>query len=152
MMSRYYKDPVSTEKAFSDGWLRSGDVARMDQDGFFYIDGRMKDVIISGGENIYPVPIEGFLRGHPAVKDAAVFGICDCRMGEAAAAKVCLTQPGACTEGELLAFCRKLPKFQRPRKIFFGEVPRNPTGKIDKAALRREYSPKHPFQDNIRQE
>lgn len=152
MMSRYYKDPVSTEKAFCDGWLRTGDVARMDQDGFFYIDGRMKDVIISGGENIYPVPIEGFLRGHPAVKDAAVFGICDCRMGEAAAAKVCLTQPGACTEGELLAFCQKLPKFQRPRKIFFGEVPRNPTGKIDKAALRREYSPKHPFQDNIRQE
>lgn len=151
MMSRYYKDPASTEKALSGGWLHTGDVARMDSEGFFYVDGRMKDIIISGGENIYPVPIEEFLRGHPAVKDAAVFGICDCRMGEVVAAKVCLTQPGACTEEELLAFCGKLPKFERPRRIFFGEVPRNPTGKIDKVALRKEYSPKHPFQNKIHQ-
>ena len=109
----------------------------------------MKDVIISGGENVYPVPIEDFLRKHPAVKDAAVFGICDCRMGEIVVAKVCLTEPGACTEEELLEFCQQLPKFERPRKIFIGEVPRNPTGKIDKKALRKQYSPQHPFRDKI---
>ena len=149
MMSRYYKDPVSTDKALAGGWLHTGDVARMDRDGFFYIDGRMKDVIISGGENVYPVPIEDFLRKHPAVKDAAVFGICDCRMGEIVVAKVCLTEPGACTEEELLEFCQQLPKFERPRKIFIGEVPRNPTGKIDKKALRKQYSPQHPFRDKI---
>lgn len=149
MMSRYYKDPVSTEKALAGGWLHTGDVARMDRDGFFYIDGRMKDVIISGGENVYPVPIEDFLRKHPAVKDAAVFGICDCRMGEIVVAKVCLTEPGACTADELLEFCQSLPKFERPRKIFLGDIPRNPTGKIDKKALRKQYSPQHPFQNKI---
>ena len=149
MMSRYYKDPASTEKALAGGWLHTGDVARMDPEGFFYIDGRMKDVIISGGENVYPVPIEDFLRKHPAVKDAAVFGICDCRMGEIVVAKVCLTEPDACTAEDLLEFCQALPKFERPRKIFLGDIPRNPTGKIDKKALRKQYSPQHPFQNKI---
>lgn len=149
MMSRYYKDSASTEKALGGGWLHTGDVARVDQDGFFYVDGRIKDIIISGGENVYPVPIEGFLRKHPSVKDAAVFGICDCRMGEIVVAKVCLAEPDVCTAEELMDFCQALPKFERPRKIFIGEVPRNPTGKIDKVALRKEYSPKHPFQDKI---
>lgn len=146
MMSRYYKDPEATAQALAGGWLHTGDVARMDSDGFFYIDGRMKDVIISGGENVYPVPIEDFLRTHPGVKDAAVFGICDCRLGEVIAAQVSLTQADACTAEELLTFCQQLPKFERPRKIFIGEVPRNPTGKIDKVALRKLHSPKHPFQ------
>jgi len=121
-MSRYYKDPEATAQALAGGWLHTGDVARMDSDGFFYIDGRMKDVIISGGENVYPVPIEDFLRTHPGVKDAAVFGICDCRLGEVIAAQVSLTQADACTAEELLTFCQQLPKFERPRKIFIGDV------------------------------
>lgn len=140
MMSCYLKDPESTKKALSGGWLHTGDVARMDEDGFFYIDGRIKDIIISGGENVYPVPVETYLRTHPAIKDAAVFGIPDKRMGEAVAAKVCLEVGRECTEEELLEFCSKLPKYERPHRIFFGNVPRNATGKIDKVTLRKEYA------------
>ena len=140
MMRCYYKDPDSTEKALSGGWLHTGDVARMDEDGFFYIDGRIKDIVISGGENVYPVPIETFLRTHPAIKDAAVFGIPDERMGEAVVAKVSLEVGMSCTEAELLAFCLQLPKYKRPHRIFFGNVPRNATGKIDKVSLRRQYA------------
>ena len=131
------------------GWLHTGDLAKTDEDGFYYIVSRSKDIIISGGENIYPVPIEEFLRTHPAVQDAAVFGICDCRLGEAVVAQVELKEGHSCTEESLLAFCDSLPRFQRPRKIFLGPVPRNPTGKIDKKALRKMYSPEHPFTNQI---
>lgn len=149
VMRGYYKDPEQTAEAIQDGWLHTGDLAKQDGDGFYYIVGRIKDVIISGGENVYPVQIEDFLRTHPAVQDAAVFGICDCRLGEAVVAQVELKSGAACTEEELMAFCRGLPRFQRPKKIFLGEVPRNPTGKIDKKALRNQYSSKHPFTNHI---
>lgn len=145
VMPGYYKDPELTRKTIVDGWLHTGDLARMDQEGFVYTVGRIKDVIISGGENVYPVPIEEFLRSHPAVRDAAVFGIREDRLGEIVAAQVELAEGAECTEEELAGFVRKLPRFQRPRRIFIGKVPRNPTGKIDKKALRSKYSPPPPI-------
>ena len=105
----------------------------------------MKDIIISGGENIYPVQIEDFIRTHEAVEDVAVFGLCDCRLGEAVAAQIQLKPGSTCSEEEMREFCARLPRYQRPGRFFFGEVPRNPTGKIDKVALRKKYSPPHPL-------
>ena len=102
MMRCYYHDPETTAAALAGGWLHTGDLARTDEDGFYYIVGRMKDIIISGGENIYPVQIEDFLRTHPAVQDAAVFGICDCRLGEAVVAQIELKDGFSCTEASFL--------------------------------------------------
>lgn len=145
MMRCYYRDPDTTAAALEGGWLHTGDLARTDGDGFYYIVGRMKDIIISGGENIYPVQIEDFIRTHEVVEDVAVFGLCDCRLGEAVAAQIQLKPGSTCSEEEMREFCARLPRYQRPGRFFFGEVPRNPTGKIDKVALRKKYSPPHPF-------
>ncbi len=138
-MKGYYRDPEATAAVLKDGWLLTGDVAREDEDGFIYLVDRKKDVIISGGENIYPVQVEDFLHGHEAIKDVAVIGLPDERLGEIAAAIIQLKRGHACTEEDILAFCSALPRYKRPRKIIFDKVPRNPTGKIDKPALRREY-------------
>ncbi len=141
----YYKNPEMTALTLADGWLHTGDLSKQDADGFYYIVGRMKDIIISGGENVYPVPIEEFIRKHPAVQDTAVFGIADSRLGEIVAAQIELKEGHACSVEEMDAFCQALPRFQRPRKIFLGEVPRNPTGKIDKNVLRRRHAAGDPF-------
>ena len=111
----------------------------MDEDGFIYLVDRKKDVIISGGENIYPVQIEDFLRSHEAIKDAAVIGLPDKRLGEIAAAIIELKPGFECTEEEINKFCLVLPRYKRPRKIIFDKVPRNPTGKIEKPRLREKY-------------
>jgi len=139
VMKCYYKDPEATAKVLKDGWLYTGDIARMDEDGFFYLVDRKKDVIISGGENIYPVQIEDFLRGHNAIKDAAVIGLKDKRLGEIAAAIIELKDGFTCTEEEINSFCMALPRYKRPRKIIFDKVPRNSTGKIEKTRLREKY-------------
>ena len=97
------------------------------------------EVIISGGENLYPVQIEDFLRSHPAVKDVAVIGLPDKRLGEIAAAIISIKEECTCTEEEITAFCQKLPRYKRPHKIIFADVPRNPTGKIEKPKLREKY-------------
>lgn len=139
VMKCYYKDPKATEAVLKDGWLLTGDMARMDEDGFIYLVDRKKDVIISGGENIYPVQVEDFLRSHDGIKDAAVIGLPDKRLGEIAAA-VIETKPGVTlTEEEIMEFCRPLPRYKRPRRIIFDKVPRNPTGKIEKPRLREKY-------------
>lgn len=139
LMKCYYNDPEATAAAIKDGWLFTGDMARMDEDGFIYLVDRKKDVIISGGENIYPVQIEDFLRAHDAIKDVAVIGLLDQRVGEIAAAIIELKPGRQCTEEELRAFCASLPRYKRPRKIIFDKVPRNPTGKIEKPRLREKY-------------
>ena len=119
--------------------LLTGDMAKLDDDGFIYLVDRKKDVIISGGENIYPVQIEDFLRAHDKIKDVAVIGLPDKRLGEITAAIIEL-QPGeAMTEGDIDAFCLGMPKYKRPKRIIFADVPRNPTGKIEKPALREKY-------------
>ena len=122
-----------------DGWLSTGDMARQDEQGFIYLVDRKKDVIISGGENIYPVQVEDFLRAHPSIKDAAVIGLPDQRLGEIAAAIIELKEGFSCTEEEIEKFCLDLPRYKRPRRVIFAEIPRNPTGKIEKPKLRQIY-------------
>ena len=139
VMKCYYKDPEATAKTIREGWLLTGDMARMDEDGFIYLVDRKKDVIISGGENIYPVQIEDFLRAHGAIKDVAVIGLPDKRVGEIAAAIIELKPGCVCTEEEINAYCKSLPRYKRPRRIIFDEIPRNPTGKIEKPRLREKY-------------
>jgi long-chain acyl-CoA synthetase len=139
VMKCYYNDPEATKTVLKDGWLFTGDVARMDEDGFIYLVDRKKDVIISGGENLYPVQIEDFLRGYEAIKDVAVIGLPDQRLGEIAAA-IIEPKPGyKCTEEEIKEFCSSMPRYKRPRRIIFDKVPRNPTGKIEKPRLRDKY-------------
>lgn len=139
VMKCYYNDPEATAAVLQDGWLFTGDMARMDEDGFVYLVDRKKDVIISGGENIYPVQIEDFLRGHKAIKDVAVIGLPDKRLGEIAAAIIELKPDYKCSEEEIIAFCSAMPRYKRPRRIIFDDVPRNPTGKIEKPRLRNKY-------------
>ena len=140
LMTCYYNDPEATAAVLKDGWLFTGDMSRMDADGFIYLVDRKKDVIISGGENIYPVQIEDFLRGHDAIKDVAVIGLPDQRLGEIAAAIIELKPDRECTETDIIDFCAALPRYKRPRKIIFDDVPRNPTGKIEKSRLRDKYA------------
>ena len=140
VMKCYYKDEKATAEVLSDdGWLYTGDMAEESEDGFIYLVDRKKDVIISGGENLYPVQIEDFLRKHNAIKDVAVIGLPDPRLGEIAAAIISVKEDATLTESEVQDFCIGLPRYQRPRKIIFAEVPRNPTGKIEKPKLRKMY-------------
>ena len=140
VMKCYYKDPEATAATINDGWLRTGDMAAEDEDGFIFLVDRKKDVIITGGENIYPVQIEDFLRGHDKIKDAAVIGLADQRLGEVAAAIIEIKQGTDCGEEEIMRFCEQLPRYKRPHKVIFAEVPRNATGKIEKPKLRDMYS------------
>ena len=140
VMTCYYKDEKATREVLRDGWLYTGDMAMQDPDGFIYLVDRKKDVIITGGENLYPVQIEDFLRAHEAIKDVAVIGLPHPRLGEIAAAIIELKPGVACTEEDIEQFCKQLPRYKRPRKIIFAEVPRNPTGKIEKPKLRKMYS------------
>ena len=139
VMVCYYKNPKATAEVLKDGWLYTGDMARSDEDGFISLVDRKKDVIISGGENLYPVQIEDFLRHNPKVHDVAVIGLPDRRLGEIAAAIIQVADGQTCTEEEINLFCKELPRYKRPRKIIFDRVPRNPTGKIEKPALREKY-------------
>ena len=135
----YYKNPEATAEVLKGEWLWTGDMARMDEDGFIYLVDRKKDVVISGGENLYPVQIEDFLRGFDKIKDVAVIGLPHARLGEIAAAIVEVKEDVTCTEEEINAFCLALPRYKRPRKIIFDKIPRNPTGKIEKPVLREKY-------------
>lgn len=137
MMSRYYKNEDATAEALAGGWLHTGDIARRDEDGYYYIVDRKKEVVISGGENIYPQRVENFLRQLSGVKDVGVFGLRHCRLGEAAVAQVELAPGFSYTEEAVLDYCQGLPRFERPLRVFFGHVPRNPTGKIEKQVLRQ---------------
>ena len=139
VMECYYHDPKATAEVLIDGWLHTGDMARQDEDGFYFLVDRKKDVIISGGENLYPVQIEDFLAACPKVHDVAVIGLPDPRLGEIAAAIIQVKEGETCTEEEINQFCMDLPRYKRPRKIIFADVPRNPTGKIEKPKLRQKY-------------
>ncbi len=140
VMKCYFNNPEATAESLKDGWLFTGDMAREDEDGFIYLVDRKKDLIITGGENIYPVQIEDFLRAHDAVKDSAVIGLPDHRLGEIVAA-IIECKPGAsCSEADIAQYCGALPRYKRPRRIIFDKVPRNPTGKIEKPRLREKYA------------
>jgi acyl-CoA synthetase (AMP-forming)/AMP-acid ligase II len=114
-------------------------MARRDEDGFIFLVDRKKDVIITGGENIYPVQIENFLAGHPDIKDVAVIGLPEPRLGEITAAIIEVKPGKTLSESDVDEFCRELPRYKRPRKLIFANVPRNATGKIEKPKLRETY-------------
>ena len=139
VMQCYYKNPEASAEVLKDGWLFTGDMAKEDEEGFIYLVDRKKDVVISGGENLYPVQIEDFLRGFDKIKDVAVIGLPDARLGEIAVAIIEIKEGETCTEAEINAFCMDMPRYKRPKKIFFDTVPRNPTGKIEKPVLREKY-------------
>lgn len=139
VMECYFNNPQATEEVLKDGWLYTGDVAKEDADGFIYLVDRKKDVIVSGGENLYPVEIENFIRKNEKVNDVAVIGLPDSRQGEIAGAIIELKAGLTCTEEEMNTFCLDLPRYKRPRKIIFAAVPRNATGKIEKPKLRKLY-------------
>jgi acyl-CoA synthetase (AMP-forming)/AMP-acid ligase II len=140
VMKCYYKDPEATAAVLKDGWLYTGDMAMEDEDGFIFLVDRKKDVIITGGENIYPVQIEDFLRGFEKIKDVAVIGVPDHRLGEISAAVIELKPGAESSREEIMRFAEDLPRYKRPRTVIFDKVPRNPTGKIEKPALRVKYA------------
>ena len=140
VMKCYYKDEAATKEVLADGWLLTGDMAEEDEEGFIWLVDRKKDVIITGGENLYPVQIENFLRQQiPAIKDVAVIGLPDKRLGEIAVAVIEIKEGFTLTEEEVITASNGLPRYKRPRKIIFAEIPRNPTGKIEKPTLRKRY-------------
>ncbi|MCQ2440533.1 MAG: acyl--CoA ligase [Clostridia bacterium] len=139
VMKCYYKDEKATDEILKDKWLYTGDMAKEDEDGFIYLVDRKKDVIITGGENLYPVQIEDFLRRHEAIKDVAVIGLPDERLGEIDAAIIEVKEGYSLSEDEVNEFCTDMPRYKRPRKVIFADVPRNPTGKIEKPKLREIY-------------
>lgn len=141
VMKEYYKNPEKTAETIKNGWLYTSDMAKMDNEGFIYLVDRKKDVVISGGENIYPVEIESVLQSHPKIYDVGVIGIPDERLGEIALAVIDPTPGETLTEEEVNQFCEQnLPRYKRPRRIIFDQVPRNPTGKIEKPKLRQKYA------------
>ena len=139
VMSEYYKNPEATSATLLDGWLLTGDMARVDEDGFIWLVDRKKDVIITGGENIFPVEIEDFLMENAKFQDVAVIGLQDERLGEIVTAIIKVKPGMEMTEEEAFNYCEGLPRYKRPRKIIFDDVPRNPTGKIEKPKLRKKY-------------
>ena len=139
-MREYWNRPEATAETLKDGWLYTGDVAVMDEDGFVVIQDRMKDMIISGGENVYPAEIEGVLIAHPQILEAAVIGQPSEKWGESPLAVV-VRKDAALTAEAVLAYCRdKLAGYKRPQAVeFVDEIPRNPSGKILKRILREQY-------------
>jgi fatty-acyl-CoA synthase len=139
--SGYWARPEATAEAYREGWWHTGDLARRDEEGYYYIVGRKKDMYISGGENVYPAEIEGLLATHPGIAEAAVIAQPDARWGEVGVAVVVARTPGALSPEDVLAFCDgKLARYKLPRRVVFAEVlPRNAMGKVIKAALQARY-------------
>ncbi|MCH7522957.1 MAG: long-chain-fatty-acid--CoA ligase, partial [Chloroflexi bacterium] len=141
LMRGYWNLPDESAEALRGGWMHTGDAGVMDDEGYIYIQDRVKDMIVSGGENIYPRVIEDVLFKHPAIADAAVIGVPDEQWGETVKAIVVLRDKATATEEEVIEFCRdKLGGFERPRSVeFVKALPRNPTGKVLKRELREPY-------------
>jgi acyl-CoA synthetase (AMP-forming)/AMP-acid ligase II len=149
-MRGYWNLPEASAEALRDGWMHS-DAAVMDDEGFVYIQDRVKDMIVSGGENVYPREIEDVLFRHPAVADAAVIGVPDAQWGEVVKAIVVLRPGASATEPELVEFCRgQLASYKRPRSVdFIAELPRNPSGKVLKKDLREPFWKGHSRREGL---
>src|SRR5690606_38657213 len=141
VMQGYWRRPEATAQALQDGWYHSGDVGYFDADGYLYVQDRLKDMIVSGGENVYPAEVERVLAEHPAVADVAVFGVPDATWGEAVKAAVVLREGGSVSEAELIAFARgRLAGYKCPKSVdWMTALPRNATGKLLKRVLRQPY-------------
>jgi fatty-acyl-CoA synthase len=137
-MKEYWKRPEETNKVFRDGWYLTGDLARMDEEGYVYIVDRKKDMYISGGENVYPAEVERVLTSHPGIAEAAVVGVKDEKWGEAGKAFIVPTKDSKATEGEILEFCKgKLASYKIPKYLaFLPELPKTASGKVKKFELR----------------
>jgi fatty-acyl-CoA synthase len=137
----YWNRPEANKSSFTDGWLHTGDAARIDEDGFYYIVDRWKDMYISGGENVYPAEVENVLYQLPAIAEAAVVGVPDERWGEVGRAIVVVKQGNTLTEAEIIRHCEaNLARYKLPRSIVFTDVlPRNATGKVHKPTLRQRF-------------
>lgn len=142
VLKEYYKNPELSAKTIRKGWLFTGDLVRMDEQGFFYIVDRKKDVVIYGGEKVYPKEIENVLMQHSKIFDVAVIGVPDKRLGEIPVAVITPKKGVKLTEEEVFKFCdeQDIPRYRRPRRIIFDSVPRSPTGKIEKPKLREKYA------------
>jgi fatty-acyl-CoA synthase len=141
VMKGYWNRPDATAEAIRNGWFHTGDIGIRDEDGFFYVVDRKKDMIISGGENVYPAEIEDVLYGHPAIAEAAVIGVPDAKWGETVRAIVVKKAQTELSEQEVIDFCQgRLARFKQPRSVVFIDVlPRNPAGKVLKFELREQF-------------
>jgi len=140
-MKGYWHEPEATTETLRHGWLHSGDLGYMDRDGYLYLMDRSKDMIISGGENIYPREIEEVLVQHPAVREVAVIGVPDEKWGESVKAVVSLAPHHTVTEDELINYCKaRLASYKKPKSVdFIEEIPKNNYGKVMKRELREKY-------------
>jgi acyl-CoA synthetase (AMP-forming)/AMP-acid ligase II len=138
IMQGYYKDPARNHEALRDGWFYTQDLGRFDEDAFLYVIERKHNMIISGGENIYPKEVEDLLFRHPAVADAAVFGLPDSLWGHRVCAAIVAKKGAQLTEGDVIEFCKgKLAGYKKPRSVFFVEsLPRNAVGKVLRSELK----------------
>jgi acyl-CoA synthetase (AMP-forming)/AMP-acid ligase II len=140
MMKEYYQNPKATAEAIREGWLHTGDIATLDEDGYLFVVDRKKDVVISGGENIYPAEVENVLLTHPAILEAAVIGTPDEKWGERVTAVVKLKPGLELREQDLLDWCKQhFPSYKCPRRIEFADLPKSPTNKVLKGELRLKY-------------
>jgi acyl-CoA synthetase (AMP-forming)/AMP-acid ligase II len=141
LMGGYWERSAETAEALRDGWLHTGDVGRIDDEGYLFVEDRIKDLVISGGENVFPRAVEEVLHAHPEVVEAAVIGVPDERWGEAVKAVIVLRPGARCSEQEIIAFCRpRLGGFERPQSVdFVASLPRTATGKVLKRVLREPY-------------
>jgi fatty-acyl-CoA synthase len=144
MMTEYWQDPVKSEDTIRGGWLYTGDLARMDEDGYFYLVDRKSDMYISGGENIYPAEVERILRDHPGIEDIAVVGVSDKTWGEVGHAFVVPRQNYELTAEDVLGFCEdRMARYKWPKKVIFqNDFPRTALGKVRKTALKQDFAGK----------
>jgi fatty-acyl-CoA synthase len=141
MMTEYWQDPVKTEETIRGGWLYTGDLARMDEDGYFYLIDRKNDMFISGGENVYPAEVERALRNHPGIEDIAVVGVPDESWGEVGYAFVMTKQGVVLTPEDVIGFCDgQLARYKWPKHVIFtDDFPRTALGKVRKTELKQQY-------------
>jgi fatty-acyl-CoA synthase len=141
IMKGYHKDPEGTQEAMKGGWMHTGDLGRLDEEGFLYIEDRKKDLIVTGGENVYPREVEEVLYTYPKVAEAAVIGVPDSMWGEAIKAVIVLSSGDTASEEEIIDYCRgKIARYKCPKSVdFVRELPKTSTGKILKRVLRENY-------------
>lgn len=137
----YWNNPDATKEVYNEGWLHTGDLARCDEEGYHYIVGRKKEMIITGGENVYPLEVEQCISKHPAINEVAVIGVPHKKWGEMVIAVVSLMPDQQVSKSELIEFCQeKIGKYKVPKEfIFVEEIPKTHVGKIDKSHLQKTY-------------
>jgi long-chain acyl-CoA synthetase len=140
-MKGYWRMPQATEEALKDGYMHTGDLATMDENGYLYLVGRKKDVIVSGGKTIYPTEVEEVIYQHPAIVEAALIGVPDEKLGEALKAIVVIRKGEKVTADDILEFCQqRLPDYASPKSVALMEkLPRNPAGKVMRKALQEKH-------------